>query len=369
MIPCITEIRSDSKLKVEDMVRAIKFNLKCDDKDIRTIEDLRNNFVIEDILAYYGNKTLQRWLEVRGYSDELSEVNQIKSTDPIDIIKDLVRIFNVSSDDEEIEKNMYVLNFQTEKKRKLKETEKRNYNVKGIIDDYKKKYEDLVNGILEHPNEMPIIKAHINELVTEYKWILELAYKDLFWLFASKSIHSIMAMLMNETLRPYFLPVKIGERENPQYKEWQNALLKVQENMEKSQSILDVATNVLGWAVTVDYGLQIPRYIVIWDIDSNPDKAAMYKEIKNIIHSDEFENKLAHNLKKVVGTTEGHWKTVEPKGNQYMVISLGDTGVVRPADNDNYILNDSDIKDQFLIVNGIEFKSDSQDCSLIYMEV
>ena len=178
-----------------------------------------------------------------------------------------------------------------------------------------------------------------------------------------------MAMLMNETLRPYFLPVKIGERLNPQYKELQNWGLKLEEDMEKCQTIFDVAENALGWLMIGGYCGSIQKNIVIWDIDSKPDKAAMYKEIQNIIHSDEFENKLAHNLKKVVGTTEGHWKTVEPRGNQYMVISLGDTGFVRPADNDNYILGISDIKDQFLIVNGIEFKSDSRDCSLIYMEV
>ena len=38
------------------MAKTIKFNLICDDKPVRTIEDLQNNFSIEDVLEYYSNK-------------------------------------------------------------------------------------------------------------------------------------------------------------------------------------------------------------------------------------------------------------------------------------------------------------------------
>ena len=38
------------------MAKTIKFNLICDDKPVRTIEDLQNNFSIEDVLEYYNNK-------------------------------------------------------------------------------------------------------------------------------------------------------------------------------------------------------------------------------------------------------------------------------------------------------------------------
>ena len=44
------------------MAKTIKFNLICDQKPVRTIEDLQNNFSIEDVLAYYRNGLLTRWL-------------------------------------------------------------------------------------------------------------------------------------------------------------------------------------------------------------------------------------------------------------------------------------------------------------------
>ena len=69
------------------MAKTIKFNLICDNKPVRTIEDLQDNFSIEDVLEYYDNKLLHRWLTVRGYEKEYEEVSAIKDKEPIEIIK------------------------------------------------------------------------------------------------------------------------------------------------------------------------------------------------------------------------------------------------------------------------------------------
>ena len=91
------------------MAKTIKFNLICDGNPVRTIEDLRNNFSIEDILNYYDNKLLHRWLEVRGYDKELKNVMMISCKDSLDIIKELINIFEVSSDTNKVEEEVYIL--------------------------------------------------------------------------------------------------------------------------------------------------------------------------------------------------------------------------------------------------------------------
>ena len=60
------------------MAKTIKFNLICDNTPVRTIEDLQNNFSIEDVLDYYRNGLLCRWLKVRGYEEELKKVEKEK---------------------------------------------------------------------------------------------------------------------------------------------------------------------------------------------------------------------------------------------------------------------------------------------------
>ena len=79
------------------MAKTIKFNLICDGNPVRTIEDLQNNFSIDDVLAYYNNQLLHRWLRVRGYDMDLEAVSAITSKEPIEIIKELIRIFDVTT--------------------------------------------------------------------------------------------------------------------------------------------------------------------------------------------------------------------------------------------------------------------------------
>ena len=52
------------------MAKTIKFNLVCDGNSVRTLEDLKNNFSIEDVLEYYKSGLLLRWLNVRGFEEE-----------------------------------------------------------------------------------------------------------------------------------------------------------------------------------------------------------------------------------------------------------------------------------------------------------
>ena len=67
-------------------MKTIKFNLVCDNHQIRTLDDLRNHFSVEDVLQYFRDKVLEKWLTVRGYTDELEAVKNIKGGSPLDII-------------------------------------------------------------------------------------------------------------------------------------------------------------------------------------------------------------------------------------------------------------------------------------------
>ena len=59
------------------MAKTIKFNLDCGGESIRTLEDLQNHFQIEDVINYYHDGLLQRWLKVHDYEDELKAVKAV----------------------------------------------------------------------------------------------------------------------------------------------------------------------------------------------------------------------------------------------------------------------------------------------------
>lgn len=75
------------------MAKTVKFNLIMDNHPVRNIEGLQEHFSIEDMLKYYENGLLIRWLNVRGYYNYLEEVEKIDaSEDKKIIITKLIKI-------------------------------------------------------------------------------------------------------------------------------------------------------------------------------------------------------------------------------------------------------------------------------------
>lgn len=129
------------------MAKTIKFNLICDNTPVRTIEDLQNNFSIEDVLNYYRNGLLCRWLEVRGYDEQLKKVKAIRATDSMDIIKELIAIFEISCDMKKVEEYIYILKYQVEGQLQNEVYAKESYQVDTIIDDYRQGYRCIYGRI------------------------------------------------------------------------------------------------------------------------------------------------------------------------------------------------------------------------------
>ena len=292
------------------MAKTIKFNLICDEKPIRTIEDLQNNFSIEDVLTYYNNKLLHRWLSVRGYDAELKAVSAITTDDSIEIIKELIHIFNVETDEKKVEESIYMFQYQEERRQTYEIYKIENYNVVNIIEDYEHDYLQLVRGILMNPNDVSLIKANIAEMVSNYDWVFELNHRELFWNLMKRSPLGVMCLLMNEESRKYYLPG-----------------------------------------------------------GDNEDKKRMFQAVCNLIEQSDFEKLLRGNLITFSGMTDGYWKDLEPKGKKFMIVSMEIGDFVRSAGKSGGDLTGSDIKNAFVILDGIDYKSNYSSHKLRYMEV
>lgn len=308
------------------MAKTIKFNLICDDKPVRTVEDLQNNFSVEDVLAYYHNKLLHRWLKVRGYEEELEKVNAITEDRPIEIVKKLIQIFHVESDDRKMEEGVYILEYLEEKKERARVYEKENYETKLVLSDYEAGYRRLIAGILQNPDDAAKIEANISEIVSDYAWILELNHRELFYELHSKEMFlAIMCLLMNEQSRKYYLPIETKDEDGT----------------------------------------------ISCDTEFDEDKEAVFDMICGMIQTTPFITKLKEsgNLKAFAGVTDGYWKDLEPKGKTYMVISMENGDYIRSAGDSRGDLSSTDIKEKFVILDGIDYKSNSATHQLLYMEV
>lgn len=305
------------------MAKTIKFNLICDGKPVRTIEDLQNNFCLEDILAYYRNGLLQRWLLVRGYTEKLQEVDKITGDDALHILRALIRIFDISTDKKEVEQGIYMLRYTEEREELYEAYQQEDNNVAHIIEDYHTGYCQLVEGILDHPDDIALIKANIAQMVAQYPRLLRLDYRNLFWDCAEKSPLAVFCLLMNETCRSFYLPIE----------------------------------------KTTDSG---ETYL---DTSYNPDKKEMYDSACKMLSDTKVIMRLGENLLSFSGMTDGYWKDLAAAGKRYMVLSMGSGDYVRSAGQTGADLAYSDVKDQFVILNGIDYKCNNSTHVLLYMEV
>ncbi|MBE2939755.1 hypothetical protein [Anoxybacillus flavithermus] len=288
------------------MAKTIKFNLILDNQPVRNIDDLKNNFSIEDMLDVYKNGLLQRWLSVRGYNDYLNKVNSITAHSNTEIIQQLIKIFEMECDDDKIKESIAILEYVNEQAALLEEYKKANYQVKSIIDDYHVGYESVIMDIIENKDNMPKIKANIQEIEKNYMGLFNLNYKDLYETLIEQAPLAVFAILMNDGMRSCFL-------------------------------------------------------------DS---ECYIHGELNNFIQNRSWlKEKIGEELKIFKGDTEAYWKDIEPQGKKYMIIRMENGNYVRNAGKFGEELSSSDINGAFVILDGIDYKSRNANHELLYMEV
>lgn len=294
------------------MAKTIKFNLILDEKPVRTIEDLRENFSIEDILEVYNNRLLHRWLNVRGYLDILEKVNSIKDETNIGQIKNLIKIFEIECDDTKIEESIGVLDFIIERKALLEHYNKLNYKAEVVINDYHAGYDSIINDIIENKDNMPRIKANIKEIEENYMGLFNLNYKDLYNTLASNAPLAVFAILMSNKMRDYF----------------------------------------------------------IGNDNSSENTNLIYNKIKEFVKNETvLKEKLGEELKLFKGNTEAYWKDIEPKEKKLMIISMREGNYIRNSGVFGEELSSLDINNNFIVLSGIDYKSNNTYHELLYMEV
>ena len=187
------------------MAKTIKFNLVCDGHQVRTLEDLRNHFSIEDILQYFRDKVLEKWLCVRGYNEELEAIKKITSTSPYDIIKELVSIFNIESDKDKIEYSTSIITYRESRILANQKYKEESSQSNSLYSEYFKRYEELTNDILQNPTDKNRIQAVITEIERQYSWIFNIDYRNFFYKIRDISPLAVLCLLMNQFTRKFYI--------------------------------------------------------------------------------------------------------------------------------------------------------------------
>lgn len=378
------------------MAKTIKFNIIIDNKPVRSIEDLQENFNLQEILEIYKNGSLKRWLEVRNYKEYISKIDKIKpDTNNFDIIVKLSEIFDVEKEINEIKKSVYYIDFKRKREADLKLIEEKNIDLKDIIKKYHTDYEELLNNISINKNNYPYIKNAINEIFNNYLELFKINIYSFYKRFTKQSILAILTVLSHNELRNYLLSTF---EDRIIFSDVKNIINAIKVNpfnttMYYSSQILKLAENTLNNFKPLPSKIKILEFnkstsnVIFRKIDTK-EEIDLSKTQNEIYENIEFCSNDSNYLLYYVdyntvpvekegvsyinifkGITEGYWKDLEPNTKKFLIISMEESNLIRNQGKNGEELKATDINTKFITLNGIDYKSNNSEHELVYMEV
>ncbi len=291
------------------LAKPIKFKLPCGEYRARTIEDLQEHFLIEDVWKHYQTRHLQRWLEVHGYEKELKEVEQITSEDSIEILADLMHIFNIEPNEDKIGEGLDILQCTFDFFKRYYEVTQ----LEHMTEWYYPRYKQLVNYILTNSSDVLLIKAVIRKLYNNY---LDICLCDFAALFDELYERTPLALFFMLTYR--------GFRSKMLLEFWDDVM---------SPNIID-GDNL--YLLTDEDEPSVVDEIEVYDT-----------KLIDLLDDEKLKALLGDQLKEVSGNTAGHWKPIESSGRKYMVFKMGDDAQVRSAGSTEEVFGVDDVSDNF----------------------
>jgi hypothetical protein len=379
------------------MTKAIKFNLLLDKHPVRDLDDLRANFNLDDLLTAYHSHTLHRWLEVRGLTAELKQLNAIESTDELSIASALCELFQENISDTDIETAVYPFEFRQQQQQQLKELNSQKFEKNAVIKSYHAGYEKLCAEMLEKAEDYPFLKAAVNTLWIDYTKLFRVDFNRFFDEFIEKSPLTLFTMLANDDYQQSgifkpkrkeiifsSIPQLIEIREKVIEKEGKRIEFKKDTNynwekVTNEKVIVKKVNNSSNKVILKDnYGKEyqgqkgIGRvfdglHFYSYSSEDSVEYALFVKEkVKEYVKS---KVPLPDYYQSFSGVTEGYWKDLQPKGTKCLILGMEAGNFIRNSGKNGEELNADAINKQFLILDGIDYKSNNANHALTYMVI
>ncbi len=291
------------------MAKTIKFNLILDGYPVRTLEGVQEHFSIEDMLEYFRNGLLERWLEVRDYVEELEAVKDIDpEADDDEVVKTLIQIFDIAINNEDVEKGIEILTYLKRARELNAEYKKDAFEKHQVIEAYHAGYEATVQHMIDNKDNMALLKADVLEIEREYLGLFGLNHYELYFTLEEQAPQAIFAFLTRDAFRKYW----IDEGSNP----------KILGSIKRQLLPVDTMKSILG-----------------------------------------------ENLKVVTRNTQAMWDPIERPEVNLMLLRIQPGTFVKNAGEFAEKLSADDVNEKFLRLKGLEYQCNIETYELLYMEV
>lgn len=310
---------------LENFMHTIRFFIDMNGKDIKNIDDLRDNFNATEALKFYKSGVLRRWILSHYGHEEAKKLDAISEESNTSILHGLWTLFNPTGDIREIDNAVHYIQFVEQENANLEKIGKTNKDKAAVINKYHTEYEEIKTSLLDRVDDMRFCREAIKLLGKNYLQLFILDYDAFTKKLFDEAPSNLLLLFSNQEIR---------------------GRLVASGNLEiLAESVYKILKSKLSGYIPVPYGTY--------------GKNDTETEEKNITTLFRVSNKYTHET----------WEDIEPdKEKQFMILRIPDGCFVREASTRREVTSKELLT--FPIVNGVDYKSkDTSDNALVYMEV
>lgn len=305
------------------MAKQVPFFVVVNKKEVRTLQELRDNSHAQDVFSLYQNGVLVRWMRAigeDGIAEMLGSINR-DSLDGKEVLQAVFEAIGIKSC--QLDSALHYMEFLIENSRHVRRLSEATKDGNDFIECYHSQYQDAKQSILENCNDMYFMRNKIKLISELYFRVFSVDFNSVIESFTRQSPAAVLLLLSNNRIRAW----------------------------SRKEGFEDMLTST---AYNIVFSEYFKRFL--------PEK-------QNIQDAPYATKSLVRISTK---HTDSSWDDIEPdKEKQFMILHIPQRYKVRDLKTSRDVANrlefDSECK-AFPIVNGIEYNS-SGDKPLIYMEV
>lgn len=344
-------------------MKKIKFNLYTNGIGVANLEDLQEHFNIDDIVNHYKSGLLQKWLEVQGLQEELEKLNKLSIEDN-ELISKLLNIFEIKYSKEDIEEIELSRSYLTNKQKFLENFKNNQNDFNQCLEDYFSEFRSTLHQIINNSRNKAIIKANLKRLEDDFWPLTLMNFEEIFYKVFDLVPLAILLSLSFKKFRTYICGKTIFEAKYDDIFE-EICIFESTESGDEADIVKDFSTIDIK---QIDYLTFSRLGERMKDIKDYIDDYNYNWIINEGIQQDDKKD----GLSKFSGDTNGYWKDLVPKTKKVLVLNISQGSLIcAPTANDEIPkeLDSEAVNGNFLILDGLQFKSNNANYSVTYLEI
>lgn len=348
------------------MAKKIKFNLHLNGNSIKTLDDLRNNFNVDDMLINLKLGILPRWLSVRGFNEQLKKVAPLdyRTLGDLEIAKALIHIFDLQASEQEIKEALYFIHLIRQRQKNASDFDRKRLSLDGVIARYHDGYSDLLSKMKPKyvitESALSKIKGLISDdLVSKLSTLKGNIYRT------GEELMSVVDYVLGLTLNANQKQNILAHSKEPQ----EFALIKatVREIVGHYRRLFEID----AVRFYEDFAENEPLAIFAVLMNRNArdlflKNAKISQKLIQLIDWN-FLNSLPFKPEMEGRNTTSYWDTIREPGKEYLIIRIESGSFVQNVTNRTEKLSYSDVNGKFPILNGINYRSPNPNHKLVFL--